>query len=78
MLRNGDVRTYDFIVYASDSNKEIIIFDSITYYIEVVTIKFPNQLVKYFQIYNQGGNLEANFIHIIKAENQNNIQIFCI
>ncbi|CAD8062809.1 unnamed protein product [Paramecium primaurelia] len=68
MLRNGNVRTYDFIVYASDSNKEIKIFDSITYYIEVVTIKFPNQFVKYFRIYNRGGNSDAAFIHIIKAE----------
>ncbi|CAD8052089.1 unnamed protein product [Paramecium primaurelia] len=68
VLRNGNIRTYDFIVYASDSNEEIIIFDSITNYIEVVTIKFRNQLVKYFRIYNRGGNSEAPFTHIIKVE----------
>ncbi|CAD8102368.1 unnamed protein product [Paramecium sonneborni] len=68
MLRNGDIRTYDFIIYASDSNKETVIFDSVIYYIEVAKIKFPNQLVKYFRIFNRNGNSEAPFLHIIKAE----------
>ncbi|CAD8118548.1 unnamed protein product [Paramecium sonneborni] len=68
MLRNGDVRTYDFIVYASDSNKETVIFDGINYYNEVAKIKFQNQFVKYFRIFNRNGNSETANINIIKIE----------
>ncbi|CAD8063531.1 unnamed protein product [Paramecium sonneborni] len=60
-------RTYGFIVYACYENIETVILDSVGQLVGVVRINFPNQMVKYFKIFNRNGNTSNTQLHIIKA-----------
>ena len=65
-LWDRSARTYGFVVYASDQNIETVILDSAAKQ-GVVKINFPDQMVKYFRIFNRNGNTSNTQLHIIKA-----------
>ncbi|CAK66049.1 unnamed protein product (macronuclear) [Paramecium tetraurelia] len=66
-LWDGETRYYNLIVYAIYSEKETIIFDSVSAS-AIVHIKFPVQIVQLFRIYNRNGNTSSQSTNIVKVE----------
>ncbi|CAD8050385.1 unnamed protein product [Paramecium primaurelia] len=66
-LWDAQARYYNLIVYAIFSEKETIIFDSVSAQ-SIIHIQFPVQIVKQFRIYNRNGNSASGTINVVKAE----------
>ncbi|CAD8055510.1 unnamed protein product [Paramecium primaurelia] len=66
-LWDRGARQYSLIVYTSFKDKEKVIFDS-TVATGIIKIKFSNQHIQSFRIYNRNGNEITDRINLIKVE----------
>jgi hypothetical protein len=65
-LWDGTARTYNIVVYAKYDEIEKIILDTPATK-SIVKLRFQDQLVRSFRIYNRGGNTENPNLYVIKA-----------
>ncbi|CAD8094314.1 unnamed protein product [Paramecium primaurelia] len=65
-FRDEDYRVYSVKVFLINQDHEIQIYDGTAY--SIITLTFPDQLVKGFRILNANGNTGNEWMHLIKVD----------